>query len=96
MAATCARNRIAEMLNLHYFAGVRESLERDQEQVELPKGVRTVADLIAYLREADASFDRMINEQEQVLVAVNQAVAGQDRTIRDEDEIAFFPPMSGG
>ncbi len=84
------------MLHIHYFAAVREALGREVEQVELPRGVTTVADLIRHLRGADSAFERMIASQEQVLVAVNQAVTGGDGPIRDGDEIAFFPPMSGG
>lgn len=84
------------MLKIHYFAGVREALNRDRDQIKLPEGVGTVADLINYLRKEDSSFDRMIAEQERVLVAVNQAVTGGEGLIGDDDEIAFFPPMSGG
>lgn len=84
------------MLQIHYFASVREAVGRDREQIELPGDVATVADLVRHLRKADAGFERMISEQEQVLVAVNHAVAGDEGAIADGDEVAFFPPMSGG
>ena len=84
------------MLQIHYFASVREAVGRDREQIELPGDVATVADLVRHLRKADAGFERMLGEQEQVLVAVNQAVAGDEGAIADGDEVAFFPPMSGG
>ena len=84
------------MLRIHYFASVREAVGRDREQIELPKGVATVADLVRHLRTVDEGFERMLGEQEQVLVAVNQAVAGDEAAVADGDEVAFFPPMSGG
>ena len=84
------------MLQIHYFASVREAVGRDREQIEMPGDVATVADLVRHLRTVDAGFGRMISEQEQVLVAVNQAVASDDGAIADGDEVAFFPPMSGG
>lgn len=84
------------MLRIHYFAGVREAVGRDRDQIELPGEVATVADLVRHLRAVDVGFERMIGEQEQVLVAVNQAVAGDEAAVADGDEVAFFPPMSGG
>ena len=84
------------MLRIHYFASVRETVGRDGEQIELPGDVATVADLVRHLRAVDAGFERMFGEQEQVIVAVNQAVAGDETAVADGDEVAFFPPMSGG
>lgn len=84
------------MLRIHYFASVREAVGRDREQIELPADVATVADLVRHLRTVDAGFERMFGEQEQVIVAVNQAVAGDEAAVVDGDEVAFFPPMSGG
>ena len=84
------------MLRVHYFASVREAVGRDGEQIELPGDVGTVADLVRYLRTVNEDFERMLGEQEQVLVAVNQAVAGDEAAVADGDEVAFFPPMSGG
>lgn len=84
------------MLRIHYFAGVREAVGRDGDRIEFPADVATVADLIRHLRKSDNRFERMMSEQEQVLVAVNQAVTGHKGAVADGDEIAFFPPMSGG
>ena len=84
------------MLRIHYFASVRQTVGRDREQIELPGDVATVADLVRHLRAVDEGFERMLGEQEQVLVAVNQAVAADETAVADGDEVAFFPPMSGG
>lgn len=84
------------MLRIHYFASVREAVGRDREQIEMPGDVGTVADLVRHLRRVDEGFERMLGEQEQVLVAVNQAVASDESAVADGDEVAFFPPMSGG
>ncbi len=84
------------MLQIHYFAGVREAMGREREQIGLPPDVTSVAELIPYLRSRDSDFARMFAEYETLLVAVNQTVAGNEQAIADGDEIAFFPPMSGG
>ncbi len=84
------------MLQIHYFASVREAMGREREQVDLPPDVASVAELIRHLRGRDSAFARMFAEHETLLAAVNRAVAGNEQAIADGDEIAFFPPMSGG
>ncbi len=84
------------MLRIHYFASVRERMGRESECLAHPTGVATVTDLIRHLRERDKVFARMVVAEERVLAAVNQSVASRDQAVRDGDEIAFFPPMSGG
>jgi len=84
------------MLRIRYFASVREAMGREGERIELPADVATVADLVRHLRAIDSDFDRLHANGETVLVAVNQAVAGPGQPLGEADEIAFFPPMSGG
>ncbi len=84
------------MLRIRYFASVREAMGREGEDMELPADVATVADLVRHLRATDDDFDRLHANGETVLAAVNQTVAGAGRPLGEADEIAFFPPMSGG
>jgi molybdopterin synthase sulfur carrier subunit len=84
------------MLTIHYFASIRESLERDNELIELPDSVSSVAELIAYLGAADPGFKSLVDGNNKVLVAVNQTVVDKSYTLSEDDEIAFFPPMTGG
>lgn len=84
------------MINVHYFASIRESLGRAHE--ELPSGAGTttaggVMDTLIALH--GAQWHRVLREG-RVLMAVNQAVARADSVVRDGDEIAFFPPVTGG
>lgn len=84
------------MITIHYFASVREQLDRDQELIELPEGVTTVADLEQHLAQQDAQFARLASADTRLLVAVNQTVVGREHPVSDQDEVAFFPPMTGG
>ncbi|MCY4017094.1 MAG: molybdopterin converting factor subunit 1 [Gammaproteobacteria bacterium] len=84
------------MLRIRYFASVREAMGREGEGMELPADVATVADLIRHLRATHSDFDRLHANGETVLAAVNQTVAGPGQALGEADEIAFFPPMSGG
>ena len=76
-----------------YFAGLKEKLGVPGESLELPAGVTTVGALRDWLvgqgREALATAKNL-------RCAVNQDMAGLDAAIRDGDEIAFFPPVTGG
>jgi molybdopterin synthase sulfur carrier subunit len=79
-----------------YFASLRERVGRADEEVSPPASVATVAALADWLAarhpEAAAAFaDRCL-----VRVAVNQEHAGWESPVHDQDEVAFFPPMTGG
>jgi sulfur-carrier protein len=78
-----------------YFASLREALGCAAETVELPAGVATVAALRRHLAargEAWAALETHRNLRS----AVNQQVAGPDAPVAAGDEVAFFPPVTGG
>lgn len=84
------------MIDVHYFASIRESLGRAHEQVEPDDGVTTVATLVDKLiAERGEQWSRVLRDG-RVLMAVNQQVARPDTAVRDGDEVAFFPPVTGG
>ena len=84
------------MLKIHYFASVREAMQRAEESMARPEGVETVADLVAYLAGEDERFAAVAETGNPLLVAVNQSVADRQARLEDDDEVAFFPPMTGG
>jgi sulfur-carrier protein len=79
-----------------YFARLREALGRDAEQLALPAGVQTVGALRDLLRARGASWEVELAAAKPVRVAVNQTMARMDAAIGPGDEIAFFPPVTGG
>lgn len=84
------------MLNVLYFARLRESLGRDAEKIELPAGVADVAGLTAWLRARGEAWERELAPGRSWRVAVNQDMARPESPVRDGDEVAFFPPVTGG
>ncbi|NKB31757.1 MAG: molybdopterin converting factor subunit 1 [Pseudomonadales bacterium] len=84
------------MIQIHYFASIREQLEKDKEQISLPDGVASIDELISHLQTTDPKFNAVINTNNKVLVAVNQTVVDRSYKLSENDEIAFFPPMTGG
>ncbi|MGB7501428.1 MAG: molybdopterin converting factor subunit 1 [Azonexus sp.] len=76
-----------------YFASLKEALGMGSETLELPPGVNTVGGLRDWL--ASHGRDKLASARN-LRCAVNQDIAGPDAAIRDGDEIAFFPPVTGG
>ncbi len=78
-----------------YFAGLREALVLSSETVDLPADVTSVGalrDMLAQRGGACAALQTTRN----LRFAVNQAMVGPDGPVADGDEVAFFPPVTGG
>jgi molybdopterin synthase sulfur carrier subunit len=76
-----------------YFASLKEALGMAGESVELPAGVATVGALRDWL--VGQGRDKLASAKN-LRCAVNQDMAGLDAPVREGDEIAFFPPVTGG
>ena len=84
------------MVTLLYFASLRESLGVSREQVALASGNSTVSALLEELRARDGRWTEAFAPGRQWRVAVNQQMASLATPVRPGDEIAFFPPVTGG
>jgi molybdopterin synthase sulfur carrier subunit len=83
-------------MKLLYFAWLRERIGLGEEEVAPPPSVTTVADLITWLRLRGPGYVEALAETARVRCAVNQDFAKLDTVVRPGDEIAFFPPITGG
>jgi len=88
-------SRIAT-IDVLYFARLREAFGRDRERVELPGDVQSVASLTAWLRNRGDAWERELAPGKPVRIAVNQDMASAETPVRSGDEVAFFPPVTGG
>lgn len=79
-----------------FFAGLREQLGSASEQLQLPAGVATVAALRTHLMARGGAWQTALGEKRALRVAVNQDMAQADTPVRAGDEVAFFPPVTGG
>ena len=66
------------------------------EKVDLPAGVGDVRGLIGWLQNRDPDHSEALGDLSAIRVAVNQEMAELDTVIADSDEVALFPPMTGG
>ena len=79
-----------------YFAWLRERMGRSEEALPLPPGVATVGGLIDWLRARDPAGSTAFAAGAPIRAAVNQVFAAPDAPLADADEVAFFPPVTGG
>ena len=83
-------------MKLRYFAWVRERIGKAEEEVELPAGIVSVSDLLAWLRTRGEDYARALEHPQAIRVAIDQEHAGHEEAIGNAAEIALFPPMTGG
>lgn len=84
------------MITVLYFARLRESLGQSCEQIALPATVRDLEGLRTLLVARGGAWQDELAHDKRVRAAVNQAMVHGDSPIADGDEIAFFPPVTGG
>ena len=83
------------VINVLYFARIKDALGLEKESLELEHSIKTVNDLVQYLAARGAAWrDSLIDNK--VLIAVNQEICGSNENIKNGDEVAFFPPVTGG
>jgi molybdopterin synthase sulfur carrier subunit len=82
------------MIEVRYFAWVRERTGRSRDEVET--SAATVADLVAELRAIDEAHAWAFEDTRALRVALDQELAEFDAPLKGVREVAFFPPMTGG
>jgi len=79
-----------------YFAWVREAIGRDGEAVDPPATVRTISDLIAWLAARGGGYGEALADPKRIRAAIDQDFVPHDALIGGAQEIALFPPVTGG
>jgi molybdopterin synthase sulfur carrier subunit len=83
-------------MRLLYFAWVRARIGAGSEELELPAAVKDVAGLVAWLQSRSPGHAEALKDPSKLRVAVNQDYVGFDHPVRSGDEVAIFPPVTGG
>jgi molybdopterin synthase sulfur carrier subunit len=83
-------------MKILYFAWLKEHTGQSSEDMPLPDGVDTVGALIPHITKQSKGHKTALENLEAVRVAVNRVYGDLATTIKDGDEIAFFPPVTGG
>lgn len=84
------------MIDILYFASLRENLGQSREQLELPSSVNDIEQLKKILAQRDDNWQQVFAGDFPLMCAVNQNMANDQAAVSDGDEVAFFPPVTGG
>ena len=83
-------------MTIMYFAWLRQKIGKSEEKIVLPENVRTVGELIAHLCAQGGGYADALSNMTRLRAAVNQEHAALDAKIGPDDEVALFPPVTGG
>ncbi|ONG48680.1 molybdopterin converting factor subunit 1 [Pseudoroseomonas deserti] len=83
-------------MQILYFAWVRQKVGLGQETLELPGDVADVAGLMRHLAGRSPGHAAAFAQAKQIRAAVNQEFCAPNHPLRNGDEVAFFPPVTGG
>ena len=81
---------------IKYFSWIKEHIGKSEEQIILPNDITNINQLINYLNEMDEKYNILHEKKELIKIAVNKTYSSFDTNISNSDEIAFFPPVTGG
>lgn len=82
-------------MKILFFASLREQLSTDEEQWQDLQGATSAGDVLMILRQRGEPWSSVL-DGERLLVSINQEIASLDATVSINDELAFFPPVTGG
>jgi len=83
-------------MQIKYFSWVKDQIGEESENITITENIITVKDLINYLKKKNDKYAKAFADDSVIRCAVNMEVTDLNHKISDNDEIAFFPPMTGG
>ena len=83
-------------MKILYFAWLRERIGVGEEEITLHQSLNTTKDLVDWLVKRGPSYSAAFEDLSIVRIAVNMEFSDLNHIITNEDEVAFFPPVTGG
>ena len=83
-------------MKLYYFSWVRERIGKPHEEVDLPETITTIKELITWLEARGPEYAAAFEEKATINAAIDQTHVDHEAPLNKAQEIAFFPPVTGG
>ena len=83
-------------MKILYFSWIKDGIGKHQEEITLNENIKTVSQLIDFLIKIDQKYKEVFSDMSSIRFSKNMNVVNIDENISNNDEIAFFPPMTGG
>lgn len=83
-------------MNILYFSWIKDKLGKTKENIAIDQNISSVSELITFLESKDETYKEVFKDISSIRVSINMETANMDDPISIDDEIAFFPPMTGG
>ena len=83
-------------LIIKYFSWVKDIVGKSEEIISISSNIDTPEKLIDYLIKKDEKYKKAFNKRNTIKVAQNKIYISKSTKIKNDDEIAFFPPVTGG
>ncbi|MEJ1359271.1 MAG: molybdopterin converting factor subunit 1 [Candidatus Sedimenticola sp. (ex Thyasira tokunagai)] len=83
------------MIKVLYFARLKEQLDTASEEMDA-EGVAALGDVVQQLQGRGGVWQEAFGDGQTVMMALNQEMADATAAVADGDEVAFFPPVTGG
>ena len=83
-------------MQIKYFSWIKEHIGKSEEEINLPHNVSTIEELMFYLENLNDKYKRAFQKKDLIKIAINKSYSSIDAKINNTDEIAFFPPVTGG
>ncbi len=84
------------MIKIKYFASLSESLGLKSEELTYSDDINTAEDIIGQMVARGETWIEAFSGENKILIAVNQEMCERNTVVKDGDEVAFFPPVTGG
>ena len=83
-------------MKILYFSWIKDGIGKSQEEIILKEDIKTISELINFLITINENYKKVFSDLSSIRFSKNMNLVNIEENIKNDDEIAFFPPMTGG